>query len=245
MNEKILNEIKAHAAQEFGDGLSPRECCGLVIVEKGKEVYVPCRNSAADRFEQFRIHPEDYADAEDRGEVVCVVHSHPFAPATPSEADLIGCENSGLRWLIVSWPTGTVHEFEPSGYVPPLLGRKFVHGIFDCYSLIRDYYKQELNIELMDFERDAEWWNKGQNLYMDNFEKAGFSVVQGGVVAMKPHDVVLMQVHSPVVNHAGIYIGDNILMHHFMNRLSSRDVYGEAIRRLTVKVVRYKEFLDA
>lgn len=244
MIDKTIQDIRDHAMELFGDGSDPKECCGVVIVNKGREQYVPCRNQSTEK-DRFRIHPEDFADAEDLGEIICIVHSHPFMPAAPSEADLIGCEKSELPWLIVSVPNGDIYEFSPTGYKPPLIGRKFVHGMLDCYSLIRDYYKEVLNIEIPDFEREEMWWEKNQNLYMENFEKAGFVVVEGGLSDMKLHDGLLMQISSPVVNHAAVYIGDNTIMHHFMNRLSSRDVFGQSLRRTVIKVVRHKELLDA
>lgn len=36
-----LNAIHAHALADY-----PREACGLVIVSKGKEHYIPCQNRA-------------------------------------------------------------------------------------------------------------------------------------------------------------------------------------------------------
>ena len=36
----------------------------------------------------------------------------------------------------------------------------------------------------------------------------------------------LMQLQSPLPNHAAIYIGDGQILHHLQGRLSSRDLYG-------------------
>lgn len=228
--ETILTEIRAHAGRDY-----PRESCGLVIVRKGRRRYVPCRN-IAEKNEHFVIHPEDYAAAEDAGEVVMVVHSHPNIAPQPSDADLVGCERSGVPWLIVNWPTGAIHEFKPSGYRAPLVGRQFSHGALDCYSLIQDYYAQELGITLPDFERPDEWWLKGKNLYLEGFEKAGFVRVD----EPQQHDGLLMQVASPVPNHAAIFLGDGCILHHELHRLSSRDVFGGWYRKCTVAVVRHR-----
>jgi proteasome lid subunit RPN8/RPN11 len=212
----------------------PREACGLVIVRKGREVYWPCKNLAVGD-DQFMIDPNDYEAADAEGEIVAVVHSHPYIPATPSQADLVSCEHSGLEWHIVSVPNNVWHSFKPSGYIAPLVGRVFSHGVLDCYSIIRDWYKEARNIELLDFERHDGWWNNGGNLYLDNFEKAGF------VKCDELHEgaVLLMQIGSNVPNHAAIYLGDDLILHHIQQRLSSRDVYGGFWRKNTRMILRY------
>lgn len=220
---------EAHAAAAF-----PREACGLVVVVKGRERFHPCRNAAFGD-DHFIITPEDYAAAEDTGEVVGVFHSHCQMGPEPSEADLVGCEKSGLPWHIFALPTKRWHSWQPTGYRAPLIGRRFQHGVLDCYALIRDWYAQERGITLLDFERTDNWWHRGQNLYLDNFGKAGF------VVAESPQhgDVLLLQMSSPVPNHAGIWLEGDMILHHLHGRLSSRDVWGEFYRRNTVRVLRY------
>tara|TARA_R100000935_G_C2818332_1_gene158417 strand:+ start:729 stop:1430 length:702 start_codon:yes stop_codon:yes gene_type:complete len=226
--DKVIKAIEAHAAECY-----PRECCGLVIIRKGRPHYFPCRNVA--RQGDFAIHPEDYAAAEDAGAVAMVVHSHPNISPLPSQSDLIGCERSGLPWLIMNWPTGQTHQFEPSGYQADLYGRQFHHGVLDCYSFIRDYYKQVLQIDIPDFKRDYNWWIAGQDLYREGFASAGFHVVD----TVQEHDVLLLRVASPVPNHGAVYLGGNIIGHHQVNRLSSRDIYGGLYQKSTTHILRH------
>ncbi|WEU67279.1 C40 family peptidase [Xanthomonas phage JGB6] len=97
MQKTTLESAATHAIASY-----PQESCGLVVVVKGKEQYVACRNKAADPSEHFVLDPEDYAEADDRGEIIAIVHSHPDAPARPSEADRVSCEATGLTWHILS-----------------------------------------------------------------------------------------------------------------------------------------------
>lgn len=50
-----------------------------------------------------------------------------------------------------------------------------------------------------------------------------------------------MQVRSKngVPNHAAVYLGDGLMLHHMYGRLSSRDVYGGYWREVTRLVVRF------
>lgn len=241
MDALTIDAIKAHAAAEY-----PREACGLVIVERGRECYVACRNAATTPSEHFVLDHEDYAAAEDRGEVIGVVHSHPDAPPAPSQADRVACEASGLPWHIVAWPGGEMRSIEPCGYVAPLVGRQFVHGVLDCWSLVRDFYARKLRIELADAFRPDLWWNDGaSDLYTQGLAQRG-GVVLDPDAELQPGDVIFMQIRSKngVPNHAAIYLGDTQILHHLYNRLSSRDVYGGYWREVTRFVARHRTLID-
>ena len=56
-------------------------------------------------------------------------------------------------------------------------------------------------------------------------------------------DVLLMQIASPVPNHAAIYLDDGVIMQHVAGRLSSRDVYGGYWAKHTTHVLRHRSLL--
>jgi proteasome lid subunit RPN8/RPN11 len=227
MKPKTQLAAHAHAVDEY-----PRESCGVVVVRKGRERYIRCRNLAATPDEHFVLSPEDYAAAEDEGEVTAIVHSHPNVPARPSEADKVGCERSELPWVIISVMPGPVvadtQIIEPSGYEAPLVGREWAHGVLDCWALCRDWYATEMGVQLPDPPRRDGWWDDGQSdLYGDaTMVGAGFHKID--LRDLRKGDLILMQIRSKnlVPNHAAIYLGDGLILHHMSGRLSSRDVYG-------------------
>jgi proteasome lid subunit RPN8/RPN11 len=245
MNETTKNAIADHALAEY-----PRECCGLVVVSDGEEAYARCRNVAEKPTDHFVMSPQDYAVAEDAGQVVAIVHSHPGAAACPSMADKAMCEVSGIdRWIIVALGVqgdGSIAvddwcEFAPSGYIPPLLGREFSHGVLDCFTLIRDFYRLERGVTLPDFARTDKWWEDGaSNLYIDNYEKAGFTNL-GPDAEPGIGDVLLMQIRSKngVPNHAGVYLGGGVFIHHMHGQLSRRTVWGGMWAQCLRGVLRY------
>ena len=239
--------VHAHAWAAYQNG--KREACGLIVRGGAEDVYVPCRNIADDdrQRDSFKIDPRDWAAAEDAGEIVAVVHSHPDASAHPSDADRLMCSRTGVPWLIISMPSGVILQCEPSpSGMLPLVGREFHHGIVDCYTLVRDYYLQRLGIELPDFERTDEWWSAGQNLYRENFESAGFVEV-GSAADTQPaeHDVLLMMIKSDVENHAAIFEDParGLILHHLWGRPSGHDVWGGYWKRHTTAVLRHKSLI--
>lgn len=229
MNPRTLQLALAHAKREH-----PRESCGLVVaLAGGREAYWPCANLSQSA-EHFVLSPEDYARAEDAGKIAAIVHSHP-RDAQPSQADLVACEATAMPWHIVT-QDGACVTFKPTGYRAPLLGREFVHGVLDCYSLVRDYYREVLGVTLPDHERRESWWKNGGNLYLDNYKADGWEEVDQPEL----HAMLLLQMVSEVPNHAAVFVADNQILHHVQGRISCRDVYGGYWRKHTVKVLRHK-----
>ena len=191
---------------------APESVVVLVAVVKGKRRYFPCKNLADTPDEHFVLDPADYAAVEDKGEIVAVIHSHPTTNHNPSPADRVACEQSGLPWHIVNPNTENWGYCEPEGFELPYVGREFSHGVVDCYSLCRDWYKREFGLELRDYPRRDKWWEHGENLYLENFEKEGFRRIP--IAELQRGDALLMQLVSPVPNHAAIYLGDQQVLHH-------------------------------
>ena len=234
----ILSETVKAKFVEQAKAECPREACGLVIIKNGKQVYCPAKNLAKGS-DNFILDPIDYEKADTAGEIVAVIHSHPNISAKPSQADLVACEASGLPWFICGIPSEQWEYIEPSGYIAPLVGRQWSHGVLDCYAIIRDWYAQEKNISLLDFERSDEWWKMGGNLYLDNFEKAGFKKIT--LEDLSCGDVILMTVNSTVPNHGAIYLGDNVILHHVHGRLSTRDIFGGYWLKNAMVYLRYEK----
>lgn len=241
MPRELLARIRA-AILEHVQRDHPKEACGFVVNARGQERYYPGRNLGDKPHEMFYL--EDWWRAEEQlgGEIIAVVHSHPNGSANASDADRTACEETGVPWHIVGWPSGVWTTIEPIGWRAPLVGRRFAHGVLDCYTLIRDYYRERLGLELPDFARTDDWWLRGEDLYRKGFAAAGFSEASD----LQLHDVVLLRLPPPGHpernvddNHAGVYIGDNLLLHHPYGRLSCREPYGGYWRDRTKAYLRH------
>lgn len=229
MKPETLEAAQRHAIDEY-----PRESCGLVVAVGRKQRYVPCRNVADDPLNDFVIADEDYVKADKLGEITAIVHSHPDGRPSPSDQDMLACEAHGLPWVIIAvhrdeyvrpdpYVAG-VHEFAPSGFVLPYTGRVYQFGTQDCYTLIQDYYRRELNIELPPIPREDKFWERGQEIYLDNLTINGFVPVPA---PSEPGDLVLMTIRSEVTNHGAIWLGEGqSILHHPYEQLSEKVVYG-------------------
>ena len=226
------------AALKHAKEQDPRESVGVLIVIKGKEQYYPCNNLSTYSQQCFILDPEDYVKADALGEITAIVHSHPVTPPSPSQADKVSCEQSGLKWHIVNPKTETWGYCEPTGYKPPLIGRQWVWGVTDCWSLVRDYYKEQHNIQLLDYERPTTPQDFLDNPLFEQYaERTGFRQLNKDEKLQKG-DVLLMSILHPTLNHVAIFLGDEIL-HHLADRLSTREPYNEWLLKCTGKRYRY------
>ena len=226
------------SALEHAQSEAPREACGLLVIIKGRERYLPCKNLAESPEELFILDPVDYAVAEDRGEVMAVVHSHPTTKAEASEADKVACEKSGLPWHIISLVTNTWCKIKPSGYKQELLGREWVWGVSDCWTLVRDWYAEE-GLKLRDWDRPPLSTFNEQPIFDDCWSGIGFREVP--LEELQRGDALLMNIDGASgVNHCAVYLGEQQILHHLRGRLSSRDVLNGYYLKNTGRFLRHE-----
>lgn len=68
-------------------------------------------------------------------------------------------------------------------------------------------------IRLPEFPRSWGWWEAGGDLYRKGFEPAGFRVLAPDEEPAA-YDMWFSQVNAKVPNHGGIYLGNELILHH-------------------------------
>ena len=227
--KKHWNSIKADAVDKF-----PNESCGMIVDDK----YVSCVNIAEDPAKHFKISDETYIYYSNTGKIDAIVHSHnDFIHL--SLPDMEGQLKTSVPWGMVNVKNRNAQsivfwgdQLEPQD----LIGRPFCHGVYDCYSLMRDYFREK-SIIIDVFPREWEWWNKGQNLYVEKLKDSAFADIDKK--ELQDGDIILFQMQSTVPNHCGVYIGDGLMMHHLPNRLSKREPANIWIKKYATHFLRY------
>jgi cell wall-associated NlpC family hydrolase len=138
-------------------------------------------------------------------------HSHPDGIGSPTAHDMIYQQQLGIPFVVMVLPDPDVFAFGDLA-MAPLLGRGFRHGVHDCFSLMRDWYKMR-NVVVPDQPRDWSWWSKGQNLYLDNLETAGFQRIDP-MKATQEGDVLLFSFNFKVPMHGGLVLPGGLMLHH-------------------------------
>jgi proteasome lid subunit RPN8/RPN11 len=210
----LVRVLQQHAREAY-----PHEAIGLVL--KGNR-YRPIRNIADNPEVNGLVPLAEVSPYIISGDLVAVAHSHPDGPNCPSEPDMRSQVAMAVPFIITS--TDGQGCLDPIAWgdqleTPPLLGRGFVHGITDCYALIRDHRWLEFGERLPEFPRNWDWWLNGQSLYMDGFAKAGYHLLDP-MDEPTIGDIFLAQVRSPVPNHAGVLVEPGVIMHHASARLA-------------------------
>jgi proteasome lid subunit RPN8/RPN11 len=226
--DRTMQAIYQHASDSY-----PEECCGVVTVAGDA---VPLKNVSRTPTTSFEISSRDYL-AYCHG-ALCVYHSHPDRKAVFSDADKAFFERSRIPLVVVSWPAGEIRVLGLPGEGSPLLGRPFIYGIYDCYALARDFYRRELGIEVQQITRPRfGWWKSGE---LDPFSDGISTCGMVDCANLAYGDIILLSLNgSPVSNHIGIYMGNNMFLHHGVLALSSYVEYGQRYRDATTRTLRH------
>lgn len=241
--QSIYNDIKIHALEMY-----PEECCGLVVQTEAGLVYIPCCNIADNKIEHFEMDVNDYVNATYIGHVLAIIHSHINYPHA-SKHDMEEQIRHDIPYGIINLKNGQTQDICFWGDTLPIqtyVGRPFRHGIYDCWSLVRDYHRGDLNIIPVEVPREYKWWQENDNLILESMSKTGFVVLDKAITDLAKNDVIIMRINSKMPNHCGVYLGNNLVLHHLCLHKSSLSKV-EPLSSLDIKnithIFRHKELI--
>jgi proteasome lid subunit RPN8/RPN11 len=226
-DDSTTREIYAHAAAAY-----PEECCGIVAANGS---VVRLQNISPDPCNGFSVSPEDFIKYS--GGALFMYHSHPGRLAVASDADIACQARMRLPLMIVSWPKGDIRMIGDPCEGKPLEGRQFIYGVYDCYSLVRDFYAREYAMVLPTVTRPRfGWWEREG---MDPFTEELASAPLVEVDTPEQGDMLLIRIAgAKSINHAGVCMGDGSILHHKLLSLSCRSEYDSSLRNATTRILR-------
>lgn len=249
--QKMFDEAVLAASQKHAESEFPKESVGLVV--NGQ--YVPVKNIHEDPENHFRVDPKTIKKYA--GKIEAVIHSHnvTYDPATKKPKHLMYPSKDDMEAQI-AWgvPFGIQYVAEDVGGVSagnilwwgrgvPVAhyeGRPYVYGVYDCFSVILDYYREELKIDLPDFAREDEWWERNDDVYVRHMED--YNMKRVSLDDLQPYDVILLTIRSQVANHAIMYLGGDQGLHHLAlntSKIESINRYIDPQKSLYHSVWRY------
>lgn len=123
-----------------------------------------------------------------------------------------------------------------------LVGLPYEEGNQDCYGLFRRYYKDNYGLELENYARPGDFAHAGLDLIMDYFKDEGFKLVEASLHRLELGDAVLCRINgAPLCNHVGVYVGNQMVLHHLYASLSKDEPYTDRWKSRTLSVVRHPE----
>ena len=222
----MLEQGQLHVWNDHVLSCYPHEACALVV---GGNV-LPVDNTHPDPINHFRVAPVEMAKHSD---YQAVLHSHSATtgredPRTPSHHDQVSQITSGKPWGISSSDGQAVSPILWWGDavpIQPLEGRQYVHGVHDCWGLVRDYYRLQ-GKPINNYPRDSDWWDKGESLItQQTLSDEGFRKIS--LNDLRVGDLLTYKINSPVTNHFAVYTSQNKILHQLSFRLSGYDSFSK------------------
>jgi proteasome lid subunit RPN8/RPN11 len=248
-----LHEVEMHCRSFSGV-----ESCGLIVdgqVIRGTNMFaLDGGDVASKRFRMDDATVDELDRAIENGHNVAIYHSHvrPDSHDDFSPEDMVGIYEIGdIPWLLVDirTPKTAFRYFDPNARLD-YEEREWRWSCVNCYSLVRDWMRFEMGIELDPFILESEnaWKDPSWNKFLDNIEKQGFVKVDAppDIKNVKTGDLILSRiVGAKNPNHIDVVVSasENKILRQLQGGYSAIIPYSMNKRKSTVGVYRHKSLM--
>lgn len=170
-------------------------------------------------------------------ENITFFHSHPKGPDDLTLHDSEAAIATQTPYLVFSldpigWAYFDPEDFDKAAYAD----RPYLYGVYDCYTLVQHYLKNELGCTISDYPRrySGEWEQEGWDVFDKEWRKYGDEVMtpqKGDVLLLSTGD-------GSRTDHLGVFDDDAYFYHHPIGRPSLKSLYGNYWKNRTIGFVR-------
>lgn len=214
MNTRIKKRIA-----ELAEANPQQEICGILYYTFNSVEIFPCQNvSLQDKAYTYEIDPQEYIKICSLGKPCGVYHSHPESDSVFSETDIEYAEEFALPIYVYGLKDKKIAEYIPSSYEIELEGLPFVWGLFDCFSTVRNYFRQKHKLFIPDYDRDESFADSQSNLIINNIKNEQFDIVESKEI--ETDDLLVFKSNRIFPHHLGVFVGNSRMLHHPAGRPS-------------------------
>lgn len=231
----------------YADSNIPYEVSGFICVNRAINAVEFIRLGTCDNNSRVFFSAEDYIHKIKGMTPVAIFHSHFIEDQKKEErfskVDIENAELWGLPSIVYGVNSKKFYQYIPESFVPySILGRPYSQSIFDCFTIIRDYYITKGIWSLKDFffmnevvgPKDFKTaWS-----IMENSEAAGFTPVDKEL--MVDNSVILIGSKNSRFFHFGVY-NDGKVIHQGINKISTEEIITEKMYNSILKAWRYND----
>lgn len=118
-------------------------------------------------------------------------------------------------------------------------------GGHDCYELVRDFYRENFQIELTDYARPHDWESDKLDLLRNLYKHDGFKMITEWTPdELRPGDALCMSINEGNPNHIAIYVGEGEILHHLYGRMSRKEPFHGFWRNHISFILRHPDVPD-
>jgi proteasome lid subunit RPN8/RPN11 len=245
MENEYLDEAKQYAL------LNPFiEVCGLIIDDNGIKKFLKCDNKSKNPRNTFTIDPLEYIKAKSKGNILGCFHSH-IKDSSFSPQDIFNSFKHNLTYYLYNIKKDKFYIFDPKQNQVYLkyINLKYENGIQDCHTLLKDFYLNELNLDIdiknipnrigipyLDLRnnKNHDW---SLEKYKSEYERNNFNILYiTNIDQLKLYDVIVFKdLYQGVPVHGALFIGNDLILHQRHEVISLI----ESIRKGHIKYISY------
>jgi len=243
LEDYIKKSIKDHALENRS-----KECCGVVLEKERELKTFRCTNVSEKADKHFSIRPLDYVLAADEGNIKAVYHSHNSNNDQFSPNDMLNSKSHNLPFILYCSKKDSFSFFDPKKSKTFLYDRIFKIGESDCYTVIKEYYKN-LGVDLSGENKLGDDWHKKnpeliQELFDLNKNNPDLPIIElSPSTSLIKHDVIVFEfVKGRGPNHVAVFLGDGNIMHHPRNKYLCIEPLNKSLTKTICKIYRHEQF---